>query len=150
MRTPTIACFFAGLVTLSPTAAFAEQIWLTMDQVSPYTLEVPAGQIVVGNPAIADVTVQDKQRVLLFGKAPGMTNMYIFDDDGQAVQNLVVRVRSTTSDMLTMHRAGARTTYSCSSQCEPTITVGDDTASFSTLYGQVEQKKGQAQGASQD
>ena len=134
----------AAFAAFAANSAQAEEIWLTIDQVRPYELEKPAGQIVVGNPAIADLTVSDKQRILLYGKAPGLTNMYIFDDDGAVIDNLMVRVRATTSGMLTMHRGPARTTYNCSSQCEATITVGDDQSSFRDVSTQVAQKQGQA------
>ncbi len=134
---------------IAASSAHAEQIWLTMDQVRPYEIPKPAGQIVVGNPAIADVTVQDKNRVFLFGKAPGLTNIYIFDEEGKPIDNLVIRVRSTANDMLTMHRGVARTTYNCTNQCEATITVGDGTVSFSTVATQVNQKQSQAEANNQ-
>jgi Flp pilus assembly secretin CpaC len=130
-----------SLAALAATSAQAEQVWLTMDQVRPYELEKPAGQIVVGNPAIADVTVHDKNRVFLFGKAPGLTNIVIFDDEGKPIDNLVIRVRATGNDMLTMHRGVARTTYNCTNQCEATITVGDGTTSFSSVVQQVSQRQ---------
>lgn len=128
-------------------AARADQIWLTMDQVRPYILEKPAGEIVVGNPAIADVTVQDKRRLLLFGKAPGQTNLYIFDDNGETIDNLIVRVESNSANMLIMHKGASRTTFSCASQCEPTITVGDGGAAFDSVSQQVQQKLSQAREA---
>ncbi|HXI87181.1 MAG TPA: pilus assembly protein N-terminal domain-containing protein [Parvularculaceae bacterium] len=134
----------AAALSLAAGTAHAGEIWLTMDQVRPYTLEKPAGQIVVGNPAIADVTVQDKTRVLLFGKAPGLTNMYIFDDAGTAIDNLIVRVNTGGANMLTMHRGASRVTYSCAAQCEPTQTVGDDNTIFSNVGTQVTQKQAQA------
>lgn len=140
--------FAAAILSLAAAEANAGQIWLTMDQVRPYELVKPAGQIVVGNPAIADVTVQDKDRVFLFGKAPGMTNMYIFDDQGEFVDNLVIRVRATTQDMLVMHRGSERTTYTCTTNCEATVTVGDTANTFSQLNQQVNAKVQQAaQGA---
>lgn len=134
----------AAFASFAATSAGAEEIWLTIDQVRPYEIARPAGQIVVGNPSIADLTVSDKQRVLLYGKAPGLTNMYIFDDDGAVIDNLMVRVRATTAGMLTMHRGPARTTYNCSNQCEATITVGDDATIFKDVSAQVAQKHGQA------
>jgi Flp pilus assembly secretin CpaC len=134
----------ALLISATATTANAGEIWLTMDQVRPFEIQKPAGQIVVGNPAIADVTVQDKTRVLLFGKAPGVTNMYIFDDTGATIDNLVVRVKSTSSDMLTMHRGALRTTYSCANQCEETVTVGDNTTTFTAVATQAQQKYQQA------
>ncbi len=129
--------------------ASAEQIWLTMDQVRPYKLDNPAQSIVVGNPAIADVTVQDNSNVLLFGKTPGLTNIYVFNDDGEAVKNLIIRVRTPSADMLTVHRGAARTTYNCTTNCEATVTVGDDTTIFSGVASQVQSKYSQATSLSQ-
>lgn len=138
--------FAAALFALSAAVApaKAEQIWLTMDQVRPYELEKPAGQIVVGNPAIADVTVQDKNRVFLFGKSPGMTNMYIVDDNGQLVENIIIRVRAAAAGMLVMHRGVMQTTYNCTSRCDPTITVGDESKGFEDVQKQVSSKSEQA------
>ncbi len=143
---------FSALAMLffAATSAQAEQIWLTMDQVRPYKLDIPAQNIVVGNPAIADVTVQDNQNLLLFGKAPGLTNMYILDERGDPIANLLIRVRSQNTDMLTFYRGAARTTYNCTSNCEATITVGDDPGSFTGLATQVDRKFGQAADAAKD
>ena len=132
--------------TALSTAASAEQVWLTMDQVTPYTFKQDVAQIVVGNPGIADVNVRDKSRVLLFGKAPGMTNMFLFDGDGNEIDNLIVRVRATNSDMLTMQRGPERLTYNCMTTCERTITVGDSPDAFGAISSQVQQKYQQATG----
>jgi len=131
-----------ALASTSP--AFAGQVWLTMDQVRPFEIERPAGQIVVGNPAIADVRVQDKNRVLLFGKAPGLTNMYIFDEDGKTIDNLVVRVGASSPELLVVHRGVHRTTYNCARGCDATSTVGDSEASFGNVNQQVQMKFQQA------
>ena len=133
-----------AIAAASTQAAAAEQLWLTMDQVRPYKLENPAKSIVVGNPAIADVTIQDNSNVLLFGKAPGLTNIYIFDETGEATQNLIVRVRTPSADMLTVHRGAARTTYNCTTNCEATVTVGDDQRQFQEVSSQVQSKYSQA------
>lgn len=124
--------------------AAAEQLWLTMDQVRPFKLETPAQSIVIGNPSIADVTIQDNTNLLLFGKTPGLTNIYIFDETGAPIKNLVIRVRTPSSDMLTVHRGAARTTYNCTTNCEATVTVGDDPTAFGGVAGQVMQKYNQA------
>lgn len=129
---------------LFATSASAEQIWVTMDQVKPYTFKQEVGQIVVGNPGIADVSVRDKSRVLLFGKAPGMTNIFLFDRDGNELENIIVRVRATTNEMLTVQRGDKRYTYNCTSTCEQTITVGDSQDAFGELSNQVKQKFKQA------
>ena len=144
--------FFSVLATLLAltTGAQAGQVWLTMDQVRPYKLETPAQNIVVGNPAIADVTVQDNQNLLLFGKAPGLTNIYIFDEAGETIENMIVRVRSQNTDMLTFHHGSARTTYNCTSNCEVTVTVGDSRVVFDETATQIETKISQARNAASE
>lgn len=135
---------FSLTAALFATTASADQVWVTMDQVKPYTFKQEVAQIVVGNPGIADVTVRDKTRVLLFGKAPGLTNLFLFDADGNEMENLIVRVRATNSDLLTLQRGGQRFTYNCTSTCEQTMTVGDSQEAFGALQTQVQQKFQQA------
>lgn len=128
----------------SATAALADQVWVTMDQVAPYAFKQDVDQIVIGNPGIADVTVRDKSKVLIFGKAPGVTNLFLFDANGNEIENLIVRVRATGAEMLTFHRGGQRATYNCMTLCEPTITVGDNVETFGVVTQQVQQKYQQA------
>ena len=138
----------AAVVLLSSLqTANAGQIWLTMDRVQPYQLETEVESIVIGNPAIADVTVRDGSNLLMFGKAPGLTNIYFFDHEGEVIDNLVVRVRTPSTDMLTVHRGALRTTYNCTTNCEATVTVGDDPAAFGAVSSQVGTKFGQAASA---
>jgi len=133
----------AAIASMSATAK-AEQVWLTMDHVRPYKLENAAQNIIVGNPAIADVTVQDANNILLFGKAPGVTNIVITDESGATIKNMTVSVRSNTDNMLTFYRGPSRSTYNCTKNCEATITVGDDPNTFAGVTGQVNAKLGQA------
>lgn len=136
---------FATIVTtlLMTTAANAGEVWLTMDYVKPFTIDRPASQIIVGNPGIADIQVQDANNVLLYGKAPGTTNMFILDENGEQIDNLIVRVRALGDNMLTFQHGPERTTYNCMTVCEPTVTVGDG-ESFGAVAGQVNQKFQQA------
>ena len=137
----------AAVLAFSTVSASAEQVWLTMDQVRPYKLESPAQKIIVGNPAIADIRVEDDLNLLLFGKGPGLTNIYFFNENGDATKNLIVRVRTPSADMLTVHRGGARTTYNCTTNCEATVTVGDDPDVFNGVATQIQSKFNQAQAA---
>ncbi len=138
-----VATAFAAMTS----AVQAGQVWLTMDYVRPYKLERPAQEVIIGNPAIADVSVQDATNLLLYGKAPGMTNIYIMDTNGEVIENMIVRVRTNANDMLTFYRGSARTTYNCTTNCEATVTVGDDQNSFGAVSSQVAQKFGQAKEA---
>lgn len=137
----------AALLTAAAAPASADQIWLTMDQVRNYTLKNGASQIVIGNPAIADIKVQDKSRLLLFGKSPGMTNMLVLDADGVEVDNLVVRVRTNNVSMLTLQKGGLRYSLNCMTTCDPTVTIGDAGPVFTETSAQIEQKSSQAREA---
>ena len=136
--------FIAAILSLVSANAHAGQIWLTMDQVRPYTLEKPASEIIVGNPSIADVSVMDNSRLLLFGKSPGLTNIFLFDEEGGTIDNLMIRVKTPQTEMLTFHRGAARTTYNCTTHCEVAVTVGDDPAAFAAAAAQAQQKFQQA------
>lgn len=127
--------------------ASADQIWLTMDQVRGYALKSPASQIVVGNPAIADIKVQDTSRLLLFGKAPGMTNLLVLDADGNEIENLVVRVRSNNVSMLTLQKGVQRLSLNCMTTCDPTVTIGDTNTVFTETSSQIDLKGAQARDA---
>jgi Flp pilus assembly secretin CpaC len=138
---------FAIIATLSfavAAPASADQIWLTMDQVRPYKIARAAGQIVVGNPAIADVTILDKDRLLMFGKAPGLTNLFVYDENGEEIDNIIVRVQTNNVGTLTLQRGAQRVSLSCTTNCVPTITVGDSAVAFSETAQQVDQKFQQA------
>lgn len=140
-----ISAAIACAAVIAP--AHASEMWLTMDQVRPLSLDRAAGSIVVGNPAIADVTVQSNNRVFLFGKAPGLTNVFIFDEDGKPIDNVVIRVRVATSGMLVFNRGMSQATYNCTDRCERTITVGDSNNAFTEVSNQVQQKAQQARTA---
>ena len=129
---------------IAPASAFAGEIWLTMDQVRTYGLKDPVSSIVIGNPAIADVTVQSNEQILLYGKAPGLTNIFFFNADGERLESLNIRVKSPTGNMLTLHRGVERATYSCTQLCEPTPIVGDSEGAFGLATAQAAAKAGSA------
>jgi len=128
---------------IAATPAFAGQIWVSMDQVRPYKIEKSADSIIVGNPGIVDISVRDDQNFLLFGKAPGLTNIIIQNAQGELIENLQVRVNPPSSGMLTYHAGSSRRTYNCTRHCEVSLTVGDSTETFTNVDQQVRVKLGQ-------
>ncbi len=145
------SCFLGGILTLAVAMpATAEQIWVTMDQVRSHAISKSADSIIVGNPGIADVSVQGKDRFLLFGKAPGLTNIIILDEEGETIDNLQVRVNPPSNNMLVYHGGSNRTTYNCTTHCEATLTVGDDSDEFGIINRQIQEKLGQAANGATD
>ncbi|MCI5046580.1 MAG: pilus assembly protein N-terminal domain-containing protein [Aquisalinus sp.] len=129
-----------GFMTVWSAPAMAGELWLTIDQVRNYEIETPVSSIVVGNPAIADVTVQSNNKILLYGKTPGLTNIYFFDQNGDRIDNLNIRVQSPSGNMLVLNRGVERATYTCTQKCELTAAVGDSDAIFGQVTGQATAK----------
>jgi len=88
----------------------------------------PAATVIVGNPAIADVTIQDPQTLILTGKSYGRTNLIVLDNSGNPVADTFIEVIQTQAEVITVYNGAARTTLACAPVCQPTISVGDDTS----------------------
>lgn len=89
-------------------------------------LSSPASTVIIGNPAVADVTIQDPQTLVLTGKSYGRTNMIILDSRGDPIADTVVEVTQLVSDTITVYMGTQRTSLSCAPTCQPTIMLGDD------------------------
>lgn len=98
-------------------------------------LSAPAATVIIGNPAVADVTIQDPQTLVLTGKSFGRTNMIILDGRGDPIADTVVEVTQLTSDTVTVFMGAQRTSLSCAPNCQPTIMLGDDPSYTSTVIG---------------
>ena len=65
-------------------------------------------EIVVGNPSIADVSVQSGKVLVVTGKSFGETNLIVMDADGKVVVNRQLIVQEPRTGFVTMYR-GPRT-----------------------------------------
>lgn len=88
----------------------------------------PAATVIIGNPAIADVTIQDPQTLILTGRSYGRTNLIILDAHGEPVADTIVEVTQQQSDTVTVFMGAQRTSVACAPNCQPVIMLGDDTA----------------------
>lgn len=128
-----------GIAALSAggTALAAEMVDVTIDFAKVMKLSRPAETIVIGNPGIADASVEDEATIVLTGKAAGVTNMIVLDKAGDEVLNTTVRVSSDVRQLTTVFKAGQRQTFSCSPVCEQVISVGDAQPAFEQATTQI-------------
>ncbi|GGE09585.1 hypothetical protein GCM10011390_30840 [Aureimonas endophytica] len=126
-------------------AAFAEAapqlLSVDVDHASVLKVPRPAATVIIGNPAIADVTVQDATTMVLTGRAYGITNLIVLDGDGQPLIDEKVAVRASEEGTVRIYRQAERQTYACMPECEPTVTVGDTEASFNLAITQHTQRQ---------
>ena len=75
-----LSLLFTGLLWAAPSAA--EVLEVSLGGASLLPLNGVARSVVVGNPAIADVTVDGPRSITVFGKAPGGTTLAVLDAGG--------------------------------------------------------------------
>lgn len=91
-------------------------------------ISAPAATVIIGNPGIADVTIQDPQTLVLTGKSFGQTNLIVLDGMGNPIADTMVEVTIAQTDVVTVYNGNQRTSVSCTPACNPTIMLGDDPA----------------------
>jgi Pilus formation protein N terminal region len=128
------SCLLA--LALSTDAQAAQEIVLVSDQSQIVKLpEIPT-TVLVGNPAIADITIEGKS-MFVHPKGYGLTNILALDQDGKKLGDYQVRVIYEDSYSVSMYGPEGRQTYTCRKDCEPTVRIGDVNEYFSTNIGQV-------------
>lgn len=89
-------------------------------------INAPAATVIIGNPGVADVTIQDPQTLILTGKSYGQTNLIVLDSMGNPIADTALEVVEATANVLTVYMGNSRTTLACAPVCQPTISLGDD------------------------
>jgi len=69
------------MLVLASTAAMADGLNLNWREARVVKLAKPATSVVVGDPTVADVTLETPQTVVVFGKTPGETNLLVLSGD---------------------------------------------------------------------
>jgi len=86
-----------------------------------------AASIIVGNPKIADVTVQSSDLIFVVGRGYGETNLIILDAQGNTMMNADLQVVNTLPHHgVRLYNGKSRETYSCIPFCGPSPVLGDN------------------------
>lgn len=116
------------LVGGMPPAASAEDgpISVKANMARILRISSPASTVVIGNPGVADVTIQDPQTLILTGKSYGQTNLIVLDELGNPIADTIIEVIQAQSDTVTVFQGQIRTTVACAPICQPMIMLGDE------------------------
>lgn len=128
-----------------PLRALEESLVVTIDQAR--VVKVPAGteSLIVGNAAIADLTLLKQGDVIITGKGFGETNFIALDASGNPLFQSLIHVVGDKSVLL-VQRGMGRQSYACAPQCLPTVKLGDDVEYFKEVAKQVTDRNAQANG----
>ena len=134
-----------------PAIAFAEPaadaIDVSVDQAKLVKLPARVSTIVVGNPLIADVTLQTGGMIVVTGKGYGATNFIAMDRAGEVLVDRVIQVAGPTDKVVTIYRGVDRESYSCMPICQKRVTLGDGEGYFKSAMDQAGSLSSQASGA---
>jgi hypothetical protein len=142
---PALALALGILAAGLPEPAAAADINVVLDQARLVKLPDRVATIVIGNPLIADATVQAGGTMIITGKGFGSTNVIALDRSGVVLLEHSVEVSSPRGTVV-VYRGVARETYSCTPYCEPRLTLGDHGPYFEANAAQIGARNALAQG----
>jgi Flp pilus assembly secretin CpaC len=127
-------------------AAANETLTVNLDQATVVKMPERVSTIIIGNPLIADVSLQAGGIMVVTGKGFGVTNVLALDRNGTIVMDKSVQVRGPRDDVLVVYRGAQQESYSCAPNCERRITLGDAPGHFDAALNQTIVRNGSAQG----
>lgn len=92
-------------------SAVTKTITLALNKSTIIDFNRPASDVFITNPEIADAAVQTDRRMVFRGVTVGQTNAFVFDNDGNQMLNLEIRVEPDTAaftDLLERHLPSTR------------------------------------------
>ena len=135
------------IATVAGPGRAAEPITVMLDQATITKLPGRVSTIVIGNPLIADVSVQAGGLLVVTGKGYGTTNLIALDRTGAVLTERSIEVVGAQDTVVVVYRGINRESYSCAPNCERRITLGDGQEFFAQTLAQTATRAAQAQGA---
>ena len=114
-----------AFAALAAGSALADDLSVAKDQSKVVKLTAPATTVVVGNPAIADVAMQDGVTAFVTGKGFGVTNVIAMDAQGRQIASFRILVTGDQTRSVTLMRGAQVVTLSCGARCETVSAVGE-------------------------
>jgi hypothetical protein len=144
----TVSAVVSAVMLKAP-AAKAEDLIVKYDQSQLLRLPRPPAEVIVGNPTIADVSVQGGNLLVVTGKSFGITNIISLDADRNIIQDQRVLVQRDEVRVVNLQKGPKRESYNCSPQCNPMITIGDDATYFSGIATSTDRKLKSSEGSAE-
>jgi Flp pilus assembly secretin CpaC len=135
------------LAVVAAPALALETIPVAVDQARIVKLPDRAATIVIGNPLIADISIQPGGIAVLTGKGYGVTNVIAMDSRGAVLMEKTVEVTGPNEHTVVVYKGVVRETYSCTPDCSPRLTLGDGDEYFTKVITEMTTRNNQAMGA---
>lgn len=124
-------------VTAAGSAHANGALTVELDGARILKLDAPASDVVIGNPNVADVTVQTPNRLVIIGRAPGTTRLIVMNDGTITMDTqVVVAARGAGAQVSVLAPDGENVTetiFACGDRC--TVVPGTKRTSGSSGGG---------------
>ena len=122
VRTTWLLTAAAGIALSTASIAHAaEALTVELDGARILKLDTPASDIVIGNPNIADITVQAPNRLVVIGRAPGVTRLIVMSEGTITMDTqVVVHAKNISAQVSVLAPDGkniTETEFACSDRC---------------------------------
>lgn len=122
----------------SPARAEPDTVSVMLDRATILRLPAKVATIVIGNPAVADGSLQTGGLLVVTGKGYGTTNLLALDRQGDTLAEYTVNVSGPADDnKVVVYRGVERETWSCAPKCEHAAVLGDSGPYFNAASGQI-------------
>lgn len=110
----------AGFAALASASQAAPTLSVPIDQSTRIALPAGTRDVMIGNPAIADVSVVDSRNAVVLGKGYGVTNLLVIDQLGRTVLERQIVVSAPAAGRVSVIRGAKVEDYACAGGCERT------------------------------
>jgi hypothetical protein len=137
-----------SMVALSAPSYAADLISVPLDKAQILHLPDRAATIVIGNPLIADLSIQPGGLAVITGKSYGETNFVVLDRGGIVLTEKTVEVTFPNEQgVVVVYRGADRNTYRCTPDCSRRLTLGDSPEIFDKVMTQITSRNTQSAAA---
>jgi Flp pilus assembly secretin CpaC len=112
-----------GLATTESYAG-SNYIKLEVGKTKPMKISKQPDLVLVGNPGVADIILEENNRIFLVGLTPGQTNLLMYDSAGKLMfsQNIIVTGQKTGH--VTVHKGTGQQLLSCTNDACTRVSGG--------------------------
>ena len=99
----------------------AEPLRVTANKAAIVRLAKPAQNVIIGDPRVADITVETRSMLILFGRQPGETNLIVLDSQNREILSVPVVVTAEVDrhvSIVSLTKSGfTEVVYNCAERC---------------------------------
>lgn len=129
-----------ALVSIAGTTLADDVVKVTWRKAQVISFGSGINGIVIGDPSVVDITVQPNGQLVVFGKAPGETNLIVTGNDNEVLFNAPIVVMPEDNRQVSIINAGANIiserSWTCLSRCVQVLGPGG------TTYSSVQAQSG--------